>query len=89
MFLQSCVLRQGFNTALCGLELMMLQSVQNHSCAPTILCYFKVLKVGHAWGAAVLVKESGIEEYVSYFPHCCDKTSKQKQFKEGRICFSS
>lgn len=46
---------------------------------PPYCAYFKVLKVGHAWGAAVLVKESGIDKCVSYFSHCCDKTSKQKQ----------
>lgn len=48
--------------------------------------YFKVLDVGHAWGTANLVKGSGIGKCVSYFSHC-DKTSKQKQFKEGKIFF--
>lgn len=49
--------------------------------------YFKILDVGHAWGAVVLVKGSGKGECVSYFSHFCDKTSKQKQFRDGKIFF--
>lgn len=35
---------------------------------------------------SVIEKESRNRVCISYFPHCCDKKPKKKQFKGGRFC---